>query len=107
MPPRTILETYDYLRRIAPELSGQFRADAARSHNEEEFRSSNATHRQLSALSQRAHELAPAARGGDAAAQAELRQVEAQVDVAAAKLWGLTDDEVAEIRRSLAELGQS
>ena len=38
MPARTILETYDYLRRIAPELSGQFRADAVRSHNEEEFR---------------------------------------------------------------------
>jgi hypothetical protein len=38
MPPRTILETYDYLRRIAPELSHHFRADAAASHNEEEFR---------------------------------------------------------------------
>jgi hypothetical protein len=66
MPPRTILETYDYLRRIAPELSHKFR--------------------------------------GDAAAQAELRQVEAQMDVAAAKLWGLSDDELAEIRRSLKEL---
>jgi len=65
----------------------------------------NPIHRQLSALSQRAHELAPAARGGDAAAQAELRQVEAQVDVTAASLWGLSDDELAEIRRSLAELG--
>lgn len=39
------------------------------------------------------------------AAQAELRQVEAQVDVAAADLWGLTDDELTEIKRSLAELG--
>jgi hypothetical protein len=37
--------------------------------------------------------------------QAELRQVEAQVDVAAAVLWGLTDDELAEITRSLKELG--
>lgn len=39
------------------------------------------------------------------AAQAELRKVEAEVDVTAASLWDLTDDELAEIRRSLAELG--
>lgn len=64
----------------------------------------NPTHCQLSTLSQQAHGLAPAARGGDAAAQAELRQVEARLDVAAAKLWGLTDDELAEITRSLKEL---
>jgi hypothetical protein len=38
-------------------------------------------------------------------AQAERRQFEAKVNVAAARLWDLTDDELAEIRRSLAELG--
>ena len=31
--------------------------------------------------------------------------VEAQVDAAAAELWGITDRELQEIRRSLAELG--
>lgn len=69
------------------------------------FEPANPTHRQLSILSQRAHELAPVARSGDAMAQVELRQVEAQVDIASARLWGLTDDELAEIERSLAELG--
>ncbi len=60
--------------------------------------------RRLAGLSQRAHDLAPAAYGGDEAAQAELRRVEAEIDRAAARLWGLTDEELAEIRQSLAEL---
>jgi hypothetical protein len=68
------------------------------------FDPTNLIHCHLVALSQRAHELAPAACGGDATAQDELRQVEAQVDVAAASLWDLNDDELAEIKRSLAEL---
>ena len=70
------------------------------------FALDNPAHRQLSALSRNtAHELAAAARGGDAAAQAELRQVEAEVDVTAASLWGLSDDKLAEIKRSFEELG--
>jgi hypothetical protein len=37
--------------------------------------------------------------------QEALGEVEDQVDRAAAELWGLTDAELREIRRSLAELG--
>jgi len=61
-------------------------------------------HKQLSLLSQRAHELAPRAYHGDEAAQAELRQVEEDIDRAAAQLWGLSEEELAEIKRSLEEL---
>jgi len=53
----------------------------------------------LTALSQQAHQLAAA---GD---EVGLAVVEAQVDEAAAKLWGITDRELKEIRRSLEELG--
>ena len=34
-----------------------------------------------------------------------LAAIEAQVDEAVAELWGITDKELQEIRRSLAELG--
>jgi hypothetical protein len=34
-----------------------------------------------------------------------LAEVEAQVDEAAAELWGITEKELQEIRRSLVELG--
>jgi hypothetical protein len=62
----------------------------------------NSVHQRLAALSQRAHELAPAAYGGDAGAQAALRDVEEQVDRAAAELWGLTEEELREVKESLA-----
>ena len=58
----------------------------------------NSTHRCLAELSRRAHELAAA---GDKKA---LQSVEAEVDQAAAELWGITAGELAEIRRSLEEL---
>jgi len=61
-------------------------------------------HKCLSALSQRAHKLAPLAFNGDKAAQNELRRVEEDIDRAAAQLWGLSEEELAEIRRSLEEL---
>jgi hypothetical protein len=48
--------------------------------------------------------LAPAASSGDQAARAELQQVEAEIDRAAARLWGLTDAELQEIQVSLKEL---
>ena len=51
------------------------------------------------AASPLAHQLAAA---GD---EAGLAAVEAQVDEAAAELWGITDTELQEIRRSLVELG--
>jgi hypothetical protein len=56
-------------------------------------------HTRLAALSQQAHQLAAT---GD---EAGLAAVEAQVDEAAAELWGITERELKEIRRSLEELG--
>ncbi|RMH31858.1 MAG: SAM-dependent DNA methyltransferase [Acidobacteria bacterium] len=55
-------------------------------------------HQQLSKLSQKAHATAEA--GNEAA----LIQIEADIDQAAAELWGLTDDELKVIQQSLAEL---
>ena len=68
------------------------------------FNPEDATHSTLSRLSRRAHELAPRAYVGDEAAQAELKQVEAEIDRVAARLWGLTEEEVREIQASLEEL---
>ncbi len=58
----------------------------------------------MTASSRRAHELAPAAYGGDGAARAALAQVEAEIDRAATRLWGLSEAELAEVRASLEEL---
>jgi hypothetical protein len=63
------------------------------------FDAGNSIHTRLAALSRKAHQLA-AARD-----EASLAKVEAEVDAAAAELWGITDKEMQEIRRSLAELG--
>jgi len=68
------------------------------------YNPANSVHRRLASLSQRAHESASAAYRGDEAAPAELRRVEDEVDRAAAQLWGLSEEELTEIRRSLAEL---
>jgi len=59
----------------------------------------NPTHRALSDLSQQAH---AATAAGDAA---RVREIEAEIDRLAAKLWGLTEAELQEIQESLAELG--
>jgi len=69
-----------------------------------EFDESNSIQQRLAQLSKQAHELASAAYAGDESALEELRRVEAAIDEAAAKLWGLTAEEPAEIRRSLEEL---
>jgi len=58
-------------------------------------------HLQLAELSQRAHELA--ARGDEGAE--ELKAVEEEIDERAAELWGLSAQELKEIKRSLEELG--
>jgi hypothetical protein len=55
-------------------------------------------HTRLAALSQQAHQLAAS---GD---EAGLAALEAEVDEAAAELWGLTAKELTEIRRSLEEM---
>ena len=62
------------------------------------FNSTNQTHRALATLSQQAH---AATAAGDAA---RVREIEAEIDRLAAKLWGLTDAELREIQESLEEL---
>jgi len=59
----------------------------------------NPLHLELSALSQRAHELA--AKGEKEA----LKEVEEEIDRKAAELWGITKADLKEIKRSLEELG--
>jgi hypothetical protein len=55
-------------------------------------------HQRLADLSARAHD---AARRDDAST---LKRIEAQTHRQAARLWGLTDQELAEIQRGLQEL---
>jgi len=62
------------------------------------FVAGDAGHQHLAELSQRAHKAA--AQGNDA----EVRKIEVDVDKAAAKLWGLSEDELAEIKRSLEDM---
>ena len=64
-----------------------------------DLRGPNPTHHQLAALSQQAHEATAA---GDAA---RVQEIEAEIDQLAAKLWGLTEEELREIQESLEELG--
>ncbi len=68
------------------------------------FDKSLVIHTEVSSLSKRAHEIAPKAYSGDEAAQAELRHLEEQIDRAAARLWGLSEEELQDIQRSLKEL---
>ncbi|WP_456413158.1 N-6 DNA methylase [Thiolapillus sp.] len=68
------------------------------------YHSSDTLHQAIATLSHRAHELAPLAYSRDKAAQAELEQVETEIDHAAAQLWGLTEEDLQEIRASLKEL---
>ena len=63
------------------------------------FDPANPTHLALADLSRQAH---AATAAGDAA---RVREIEAEVDRLAARLWGLTDAELREIQESLAELG--
>lgn len=62
------------------------------------FDAENPVHCELAALSQAAH---AATSAGDAA---RVKEIEAEVDRQAAKLWGLTAAELKEIQESLAEL---
>ena len=63
------------------------------------FDPANPTHLALADLSRQAH---AATAAGNAA---HVREIEAEVDRLAARLWGLTDAELREIQESLAELG--
>ena len=63
-----------------------------------EFQSSNEMNQRIATLSQRCHK---AAAKGDADAVAAL---EAEIDRAAAKIWGITTDELRAIQDALAEM---
>jgi type I restriction-modification system DNA methylase subunit len=63
------------------------------------FDAKNAVHAQLATLSQQAH-------AATAAGEADkVQQIEQEIDRQAARLWGLTDEELKEIQESLKELG--
>jgi len=64
----------------------------------------NSVHQRMVKLSKQAHEIAPAAYTGNEVAKAQLREIEADVDRVAAQLWGLTDEELADIQAGLEEL---
>ena len=63
------------------------------------YNSADPVHQALAEASQEAHE---AAAQGD---EPRLREIGDKVDALAGELWGLTDKELAEIRKSLEELG--
>ncbi len=63
-----------------------------------DFKVESSLHVKLAGLSESAHRAA--AKGNEA----EVREIEAEIDKASAKLWGLTDEELAEIKRSLEDM---
>jgi SAM-dependent methyltransferase len=63
------------------------------------FDPASSRHQQMSVLSEAAH---AATAEGD---EAQVQEIESQIDQLAAHLWGLTDEELKEIQESLAELG--
>jgi hypothetical protein len=65
------------------------------------FDPKNPVHCRLAELSMQAYE---AAKIGD---EIRLREIEAEIDLWAAKLWDLTDDELRDIQQSLAELSET
>ena len=65
------------------------------------FDTSSSNHRTLATLSIRCHEAASLGEDG------EVSRLEAEIDKAAAKLWGITDDELKVIQEALAETGKS
>jgi SAM-dependent methyltransferase len=62
------------------------------------FEQGNSVHLRLASLSQEAHEATTA---GD---QARVKEIEEEIDQLAAELWGLTPQELLDIKRSLEEL---
>ena len=73
-------EVYRLIRQVAPSFAAKLQSAAAASHNESELRTQVAHHIQ------------------------ELAEIEAQVDQAAAGLWGIAAAELREVQRRLAEL---
>jgi hypothetical protein len=63
------------------------------------FDPNNPVHCRLAELSKQAHQAAVGAQG-----VAPLEQIESEIDLWAAKLWDLSDDELRDIQQSLAIL---
>jgi len=66
-----------------------------------QFNSLDKNHQELSELSRRAHAICAS---NSPTAEDVLREVEAAIDRAAARAWGLTDDELTALQASLEEL---
>ena len=64
------------------------------------YKRSDKIHQRLVQLSEQGHELASS---DEEHSPTAIQQVEEEIDRWAAKLWGLSDDELAEVRRSLEE----
>ncbi len=62
------------------------------------FDPKNKTHLRLAELSKEAHKLAKAGN------EKRLREIEAEIDRVSARIWGLSEDELREIQKSLQEL---
>ena len=62
-----------------------------------QFSRDNRTHAKLADLAKAAH------RAASRGEEAQLRRIEEDIDRWAGRLWNLTDDELAEIKRSLEE----
>jgi len=94
-PVRLIIDSY------ASKSTGSFGSPHVLEHVAiPKFEPSNTVHQSLSSLSDKAHKLAAQGKGGEAA----LRRVEEEIDRLAARLWGITKKELADIRQALAEL---
>ncbi len=89
-PVRFGVRSFFVETQIAPHVIRRF--------NIPRYNSANPAHQMLAEASREVHEAA--ARGNEAC----LREIEEHVDTLAAQIWDLTDKELTEIRRSLAEL---
>ena len=92
VPSRLVCQCYMVLTQISTHLLENVAVS--------KFHPENQTHTALSDLSQQAHQLV-SARGKAAYESEELRDIEEQIDEAAAQLWGLTARELDALRDAL------
>jgi hypothetical protein len=69
-----------------------------------EYEKSNEGHRELSELSKKAHGLAKQYEQKDLEAREDLMEVEEEIDKAVAGLYGIADEELEEVRKTLMVL---
>jgi hypothetical protein len=88
-PVRLLVQSYSISTQLSAHIMENVRIP--------NFLRTNRTHSRLAELSEAAHEAT--AKGQTA----EVGRIEAEIDRAAARLWGLKDEDLAEIKRSLEE----